>query len=141
MVNFYQDMFPKQSHFLAPLNKLSTKKGKDSFGGTTEQKDFKEAKNMLYINVTLAFPDFEKPFGLYTDASDQQLGATLVQNGKPLGFYTRKLNSAQLNYTVGEKELLGMIEGFKTFKGMIRGQELTVHTDHLNILYQSMLSQ
>ena len=64
-----------------------------------------------------------------------------MQDGKPLGFYTRKLNSAQLNYTVGEKELLGIIGGFKAFEGMIRGQELTVHTDHLNLLYQSMLSQ
>ena len=52
----------------------------------------------------LAFPDFEKPFHLYTDASDQQLGATVVQDGKPLGFYTRKLNPAQKNYTVGERE-------------------------------------
>ena len=67
---------------------------------------------------------------------DRQLGATLVQDGKPLGFYTQKLNSDQLNYTVGEKELLGIIEGFKAFEGMIGGQELTVHTDHLNLLYQ-----
>ena len=64
-----------------------------------------------------------------------------MQDRKPLGFYTRKLNSAQLNYTVGEKELLGIIEGFKAFEGMIRGQDLTVHTDHLNLLYKSMLSQ
>ena len=42
----------------------------------------------------LAYPDFEKPFDLYTDASDLQLGVTLVQEGKPIGFYTRKLNSA-----------------------------------------------
>ena len=64
---------------------------------------------MLTKHATLVFPDFERPFDLYTDASDQQLGATLVQDGKPLGFYTRKLNSVQLNYTVGEKEILGII--------------------------------
>ena len=63
-----------------------------------------------------------------------------MQNWKPLGFCTRKFNSVQLNYTVGEKELIGIIiEGFKEFEGMIRGQELTVHMDHLNLLYQSML--
>ena len=89
----------------------------------------------------LAYPDFEKPFDLYTDASDLQLGATLVQDGKPIGFYTRKLNSAQLNYTVGEKELLGIVEGFKAFEGILRGTEVTVHTDHMNLLYKSLPSQ
>ena len=93
------------------------------------------AKEMLTKHATLAFPDFERLFDLYTNASDRQLRETLVQDGKSLGFYTRKLNSAQLNYTVGEKELLGIIERFKAFKGMVRGQELTVHTDHLNLLY------
>ena len=102
--------------------------------------EFELAKEMLTEHATLAFPDFEKPLDLYTDASDRQLGATLVQNGKPLRFYTWKLNSSQLKYTVGEKELFRVIEGFKTFKGMIRSQELTVHTDHLNLLYQSMPS-
>ena len=141
MVNFYQDMFPKRSHFLAPLNKLASKNGKDWYWGPAEQKEFKLAKEILTEHATLAFPDFKKPFDLYTDTSDQQLGATLVQDGKPLGFYTRKLNSAQLNYRVSDKELLGIIEGFKAFEGMIRGQELTVYTDHLNLLYQSMPSQ
>ena len=50
-----------------------------------------------------------------------------MKDKKPLGSYTEKLNSAQLNYTVGEKELMGIIEGSKAFEGMIRGQELTVH--------------
>ena len=64
-----------------------------------------------------------------------------MQEGKLLKFYTLKLNSAQLNYTISKKELLGINEGFKVFEGMIRGQELTVQTDHLNLLYQSMPSQ
>ena len=84
MVNFYQDIFLKRSHFLAPLNKLASKKGKDWYWGATEQKEFELAKEMLTKHAILAFPDFERPFDLYTDASDRQLGETLVQDGKLL---------------------------------------------------------
>ena len=31
-----------------------------------------------------------------------------MQDGKPLGYYTRKLNKSQRNYTVGERELLSV---------------------------------
>ena len=103
MVNFYQDIWPRRSHVLAPLAKLSSKTGKLNWiWGQIQQRAFAEAKAMLCKHAMLAYPDFEKPFNLYTDASDLQLGATLVQDGNPIGFYTRKLNSAQLNYTVCE---------------------------------------
>ena len=142
MVNFYRDMWKRHSHILAPLNKLAGKKGKMNwYWGPAEQKAFMEAKRMLADEAKLAFPDFTKPFHLYSDASDRQLGATVCQDGKPLGFYTRKLNSAQLNYTVGEKELLGIVEGLKAFEGILRGQDVTIHTDHLNLLYQQMPTQ
>ena len=42
---------------------------------------------------------------------------------------------------MGEKELLGIVEGLKAFEGVIRGQDLTVHTDHLNLLYNKLPSQ
>ena len=74
---------------------------------------------MLGRQAILSYPDFRQPFDLYTDASYTKLGATLVQKGKPLGFYTRKLNDAQAKYTVGEKELLGIVEGFKAFEGIL----------------------
>ena len=65
----------------------------------------------------------------------------MVQDGKPLRFYTRKLKGAQQSYIVREKELLGIVEGLKAFEGVIRGQDLTVHTDHLNLLYNKLPSQ
>ena len=58
---------------------------------------------MLKKVAVLPYLDFEKPFDLYTDASDLQLSATLGKEGKPISFYTRKFNSAQMNYTVGKK--------------------------------------
>jgi hypothetical protein len=57
----------------------------------------------------LAFPDFEKEFHVYTYASNKQLGAVIMQEGKPLAFHSRKLNSAQTCYTTGEQELLSRV--------------------------------
>ena len=93
---------------------------------------------MLEQESVLTYPDFNQPFNLYTNVSNYQLCETLVQSGKPSGFYTRKLNDSQMNYTVGEKELLGIVEGFKAFKGILRGTITTVHTNHLNLLYRKL---
>jgi hypothetical protein len=82
-----------------------------------------------------SFPDFEKEFHVYTDAPNKQLGALIMQEVKPLAFYSIKLNSAQTRYTTGEKELLSIVETLKKFRDVLLGQQVIVHTDHLNILY------
>jgi hypothetical protein len=82
-----------------------------------------------------SFPDFEKEFHVYTDASNKQLGAVIMQEGKTLAFYSRKLNSAQTCYTTGEQELLIIVETIKEFRDILLGQQVKVHTEHLNILY------
>jgi hypothetical protein len=58
-----------------------------------------------------------------------------MQEGKPLGFYIRKLNSAQTLDTTGEQELLSIVETLKECRDVLLGQQVIVHTDHLNILY------
>ena len=90
-------------------------------------------KRIVSRAVTLAYPDFNKPFVLYTDASDFQLGAVITQDGKPLAFYSRKLNSAQRNYTVTEKELLSIVETLREFRGILLGHEIKIYTDHKNL--------
>jgi hypothetical protein len=72
---------------------------------------------------------------VYTDASNNQLGEVILQEGKPLPFYSRKLSSAQTRYTTGEQELLSIVETLKEFIDILLGQQDIVHTHHLNILY------
>jgi hypothetical protein len=57
-----------------------------------------------------------------------------MQEGKPLAFYSRKLNSAQTHYTTCEQELLSIVGTLKEFRDILLGQQAIVHTDHLNIL-------
>ena len=101
---------------------------------------FEEAKRMVAREAILAYPDFSKPFHIYTDASDYQLGAVIMQENKPLAFYTRKLNTAQLKYPTGEQELLNIVETLKSFENILLGQHIVVHTDHLNLLYKKLAS-
>ena len=46
-----------------------------------------------------------------------------------------------MNYTVGEKELLGLVKGINAFKGIVRGYKIIILTDHLNLLYQKLANQ
>ena len=139
MINYYRDMWRKRSHVLAPLTALASNKVKWTWE-KPQQKAFEEAKQMVLREAMLTYPDFKKPFHIYTDASNYQLGSVIMQEGKPLAFYTRKMNKAQARYTTGEQELLSIVETLKEFQNILMGQQIVVHTDHLNLLYQKMAS-
>jgi hypothetical protein len=91
MINYYIYMWQKRSHTFALLTGLVSPLGKYKWG-EEQQKVFDEIKQKLSKETLLAFPDFEKEFHVNTDASNNQLGAVIIQEGKPLAFYSRKLN-------------------------------------------------
>jgi transposase InsO family protein len=139
MVNFYRDMWRMRSHFLAPLSALVSPKVKFEWR-KEHQEAFDKIKTLISKETLLTFPNFNEPFHIYTDASKYQLGAVIMQNEKPIAFYSRKLNTAQKRYTTGEQELLSIVETLKEFRNILLGQQIIIHTDHRNILYKKLSS-
>ena len=85
---------------------------------------------MIGREVLLAYPDFNAPFEIHTDASKLQNGAVISQKGKPISFYFQKMNIAQQNYTTTEKELFFVVAYFKDFRNILLGHQITVYTYH-----------
>jgi len=50
------------------------------------------------------------PFDIYTDVSSRQLGAAIMQNNKPVVFFSQKVSEVQQKYSVMELELLSKVE-------------------------------
>ena len=57
-----------------------------------------------------------------------------MQEGKPVAYYSKKLDSAHMNFATIDKELVCVIATLWEFHSMLLGAELHVHIDYKNIL-------
>lgn len=136
MVNFYGDMIPRRAELLAPLTRLTSPTR--TFQWTSaESEAFEAVKSALAKRVLLAFPASGRPFHVFTDASKLQLGAVITQDKKPLAYWSKKCNHAQTAYPANRLELLSILLLLREFRSMLLGQELHLHTDHLNLTYST----
>jgi hypothetical protein len=87
MVNFYRDMWKGRSYILAPSTEYASKK-KPFELKEEQQKAFELIKKRMSRETLLSLSDFAKPCHINADASDYQLGSVIMQDGKPLAFYS-----------------------------------------------------
>ena len=125
-------MWPRRSHTLAPLTKLTFIKKKFTWM-KVKQYAFDEIKRIVARDTSLTNPDSNETFKTHTDASAFQLGAVISQKVKPIAFYSRKLTDAQQRYTLIDRELIIIVETLKGFRTISLGQKLRVNTDHKNL--------
>ncbi|MEL7079228.1 MAG: reverse transcriptase domain-containing protein [Cyanobacteria bacterium J06582_2] len=139
MVNFYRRFIPNCSVLARPLNQLL---GSRTLQWTADcQTSFDQLRESLSTPPILSYPDFgsEELFQLYTDASNQGMGACLVQvqDGvhKVVAYLSTTYNAHELNYSVLDKELAAIRWAVKKLKPFLWGHRFVIHSDHKPLSY------
>ena len=92
---------------------------------------FTQLKSALTNAPVLAIPDDSKPYELVTDASAIGCGAVLLQEERPVAFWSYKMKSAETRYHTGEQELLAVVKALEHWRHYPEGALfLTIVTDH-----------
>ncbi len=84
-VNYCRDMWLGCAHILKPLTDQSGLKKRAPIKWTDEMQHLFDKMHLLMAaNALAAYPNHNKRFDIYTDASDFQLGACIIQEGRPV---------------------------------------------------------
>ena len=144
LAGFYRRFIPNFLSIASPLTDLTKKNRPNSIKDWQDyhERVFQTLKNRLTSSPILRLPVFQegKPFVLRTDASDIGLGAVVLQDFEgegrlPIAYASKKLLPWERNYSVIEKECLGIIWGVEKFRKYLYGVEFLLETDHKPLSY------
>ena len=99
------------------------------------QNAFQTLQQRICSAPVLAYPNFDKPFVLQTDASDVGLGVVLAQHdgnggGRVIAYASYTLSQRERNYSTMEKEALAVVTAMKHFRVYLLGRKFHVITDN-----------
>ncbi|GJP55456.1 hypothetical protein CLOM_g14400 [Closterium sp. NIES-68] len=136
--NYYNRFVPQCAKISTPLTNL-LKKNTPYKWEPKHQVSMEQLKQALTSTPVLILPYPERDYVIEADASDQVVGAVLMQdrgNGpQPIAYLSKKLHGAELNYPIHDKDALAIIITFKTWRCYLEGRKTTVYTDHCSLKY------
>ena len=94
MVTYLSPFIPSLSTHTAPLWEL-LKKDSEFMWNTTYQEAFNQIKQLVCKDTTLQYFNVQKPVTVQVDASKKGLGATLLQDGRPVAFASKALTPTE----------------------------------------------
>jgi hypothetical protein len=127
LASFYRRFVKDFSTIAAPLNEL-IKKGIVFKWSEPQENAFHELKKCLTEAPLLVLPDFTKTFEVECDASGIGIGGVLMQERKPVAYFSEKLGGAQLNYSVYDNELYALVRVLETWQHYLWPKEFVIHS-------------
>ena len=135
LVNYHRSFLKNYAAVAVPLYRVT---GKNKFTwGPEQQEAFEEIKRLLASAPVLALPNERDLFILDTDASNDAIGAELlqVQGGqeKVVAYGSISLAPEQRRYCVTRRELLAVVRFTRQYRHYLLGKPFVVRTDHSSL--------
>src|ERR1700761_5863548 len=135
--NYYRIFVPDYSRIAAALTRLTGKNMPFSWG-KEEEEAFHRLKVLFSTAPVLRQWDPALATFLETDCSGFALGGVLSQEvdgvRRPVAFHSEKLNKAEINYDIHDKELLAVVRCLTKWDAELRScGPFTILTDHKNL--------
>ncbi|CAL1353302.1 unnamed protein product [Linum trigynum] len=111
LANYYRRFIKGYSKIAAPLTDL-LKKDKAWDWLERCQEAFEALKAAVMKGPVLVLPNPTLAYKVQTDASDFAIAGVLMQDGHPIAFESRKPSETERRYTVQEKEMTAVDEGW-----------------------------
>lgn len=144
LASYYRRFIEKFAHIAKPLTDLMAKDAELKKDPKDRKKillppeavqAYETLKEKLTQVPVLSLPNFSKPFGLRTDASNYAIGAVLFQTAKdgkehPICYASRVLSKTERSYSATEREMLAVHDWIRYFRPYLFGTSFNVFTDH-----------
>jgi hypothetical protein len=138
LLEYYDDIVNHLADMAFPLTELFKEMCHGS-EGEAPSAAFQKLKDLVTSPPCLLMPDLNLPFTIYCDASGFAIGVVLQQDQgrglQPIAFVSWKLQPPERNLAPYDRELLALVHSLLTWKHLIDGAQLTVHTDHHALKY------
>jgi hypothetical protein len=134
LASYYMRFIEEFSKIARPMTTLLQKDKKFEWANACER-SFYELKRRLTTAPVLVLPDIHKDFTIYCDASRQDLGCVLMQEGRVVAYAFRQLNTHEQNYPTHDLELAAVVHALKIWRHHLIGNKCEIYTNHKSLKY------
>lgn len=129
MITYLAPFIPNLSSHTSSLRQL-LQKDSDFQWHSEHQVAFDTLKHLICSASSLSYFNPAKSAVVQVDASQNALGAALIQDNKPIAYASKSLTETESRYANIERELLACVFGAERFHTYLFGKHFTIQSDH-----------